>query len=120
MSLTPPRDTQQQQAVSSLAPSASEASNPTIQPSSAQHVSTFPPNDLPMRTTTNGYGLVKDNHIIGIYKDSDLGREYEKLTTKEERKEFLLLKGEKRGEVVFNTRRRAPDVVYGAGASESK
>ena len=115
------RDTQQQ-AVSSLAKGASEASDPKIQPLSAQHASTFSPNNLPKRTTMqpNGYGLIKDNHIYGIFMDSDLGREYAKLTAKEEKRKFLLSKGERRGEVVFDTRKRAPDVVYGAGASESK
>jgi hypothetical protein len=85
MSSTPTRDTQQQ-AVSSLAKGASEASDPTTQPSSAQHASTFPPNDPPKGKTMqpDGYGLIKDNHIYGIYMDLDFGREYAKLTTKEE------------------------------------
>jgi hypothetical protein len=121
MSSTPTRDTQKQ-AVRSLAPLASEASNSTAQPSSAQQAPTLLPYQQPPATTTqpNGYGLIKDNHIIGIFMDSDLGREYKKLTTKAEKREFLLSKGENRGKVVFNTRRQAPDVVYGAGTSESK
>jgi hypothetical protein len=106
--------------MSSLAKGASEASKPTIQPSSAQHTSTLndPSNATEMQP--NGYGMIHDHHIYGIYMDSDLGREYAKLTTKEEKREFLISKGERRGEVILDTRKRAPDVVHGASASESK
>jgi dUTPase len=68
----------------------------------------------------NGYALIKDNNVYGIYIDSDLGQEYAKLTTKEEKRKFLISKGERIGDIILDTRRRAPDVVYGASASESK
>jgi hypothetical protein len=121
MSSTPTSDTQQH-AVGPLAKGASEASKPTIQPSSAQHTSTFPHNDPSNATEMqpNGYGMIHDNHIYGIYMDSDLGRQYAKLTTKEKKRGFLMSKGERRGEVMLDTRKRAPDVVHGVSASESK
>jgi hypothetical protein len=107
MTSTPTSDTQQH-AASSLAKGASEASEPAIQPPSAQHME------------PNGYGIIHDNHIYGIYMDSDLGREYAKLTTKEEKRDLLLSKGERRGKVMLDTRKRASDLVHGASASGSK
>lgn len=62
--------------------------------------------------TPNGYGLVHQNHIYAIFIDSDLGREYEKLETKAEKRQFLITRGEKRGKVVLDKRRRAPDETY--------
>ncbi|KAF1936694.1 hypothetical protein EJ02DRAFT_358582, partial [Clathrospora elynae] len=44
----------------------------------------------------NGYGIIYDNHIYAILIDSDPGREYENLESKQEKREFLIIKGEKR------------------------
>lgn len=69
----------------------------------------FPPHN-PNDTSPNGYSIVYNNHIYAVPKNSDLGREYKQLVTKEERVEFLKTKGEKRpGELMWDTRRRAPD-----------
>lgn len=72
----------------------------------------FPPRDPNRTEEPNGYGIIHQNHIYAIPIDSDLGREYEKLETKQEKREFLIAKGEKRGQITLNTRRRAPDQVY--------
>lgn len=65
--------------------------------------------DASMSHNGNGYGCVHQNHIYAIYKDSNLGRDYEELETWKEKREFLITKGEKRGQVVFNTRCQTPD-----------
>jgi hypothetical protein len=72
-----------------------------------QNPSSIPSQDTPKTMLPNGYGLIHQNHIYGIYKD--LGREYETLETKEQRREFLITKGENRGKVMLDTRCRAPD-----------
>jgi hypothetical protein len=49
-----------------------------------------------MTSNINAYAIIHNNRIYAIYRDSDLGREYEQLPTKEERREFLKTRGEKR------------------------
>lgn len=44
--------------------------------------------------TPKGYSLVHQKHI---YQDLDLGREHEKLETKEEKRRFLIAKEERGG-----------------------
>ncbi|KAL1601396.1 hypothetical protein SLS60_006308 [Paraconiothyrium brasiliense] len=96
-------------AISTLQDQTSNLSdNPQVSDAQAKQDKT-PSNPSNKEFTPNGYGLVHHNYIYGIYQDSDLGREYEKLETKEEKREFLLTKGEKRGEVVLDTRHQAPD-----------
>jgi hypothetical protein len=53
-----------------------------------------------MTSNINAYAIVHNNCIYAIYQDSDLGREYEQLTTKEERREFMKTRGENRGAYV--------------------
>jgi hypothetical protein len=69
----------------------------------------FPPRDpnKPQSSAPNGYGILRNKRIYTVPIDSDLGREYEKLTSKEEKVQFLLTKGELRpGEVILDTRQR--------------
>ncbi|KAF1943979.1 hypothetical protein EJ02DRAFT_420783 [Clathrospora elynae] len=60
-----------------------------------QNLTMFPPTD-PNRTAPNRYGIIYDNHIYAILTDSDLGREYENLESKQEKRQFSITNGEKR------------------------
>jgi hypothetical protein len=62
----------------------------------------------PSETSTNGYGISYNNRFYVIPKDSDLGREYEWLTTKGGM-EFWSTKGEDKGKIIMGTRKRVSD-----------
>lgn len=83
------------------------------EPQAQQKNTPSTPRRKPREVTPNGYGVIHKGHLYNIMQDSDLGREYAKLETKEQRREFLITKGEKRRKIGFDTRRRAPDQTYG-------
>jgi hypothetical protein len=54
----------------------------------------------------NGKGFVRNGYIHSIANDSPLMADYEKLTDKEERCNFMLEHGKKQGPVLWDTRRK--------------
>jgi hypothetical protein len=73
-----------------------QPSSSSNQPPNPQQQSVLRRIDPSMTSNINAYAIIHNNRIYAIYRDSDLGREYEQLPTKEERREFLKTRGEKR------------------------